>query len=295
MSKPGELTGAGQALVKADGEPGQSRRRGAGGWLAIRESLPRWQGWVLGATPIAVLLAAWTLATAGGAPEERWISPTILPSPWEVVVSFPELWFDRALTRNLLVSFARVAAGFTVAVLIAFPLGVLMGSFTKVKAAFTPLSVFGAYLPIPALVPLTLSLFGTGEGQKIVFLALAFIIYLLPLIVAAVDNVDDLYLKTAYTLGASRWQAVGKVLLPVAWADIFQALRLGFGVGWSYILLVEMVDIGKGLGGIIIVSQRRGPREHIYLVLVLIVLVAFVTDKAWAALGRRLFPYREGR
>lgn len=264
-------------------------------WLEIRESLPAWQWWVLGALPILGLLALWSLATAGGTPEERWISPTILPSPWEVLVSFPELWFDRALTRNLLVSFGRVATGFAVAVCIAFPVGVLMGSFTKIKAAFTPLSVFGAYLPIPALVPLTLSLFGTGEGQKVVFLALAFIIYLLPLTVAAVDSVDDVYLKTAYTLGARRWQAVRKVLLPVAWADIFQALRLGFGVGWSYILLVEMVAIGRGLGGIIIVSQRRGPREHIYLVLLLIVAVAFLTDKAWAALGRRLFPYREGK
>ncbi len=277
--------GGGQAVKRAP-------RRA---WLEIRESLPGWQAWVLGALPILALLAVWSLATAGGAPEERWISPTILPSPWEVLASFPELWFDRALTRNLLVSFGRVAAGFVVAVCIALPLGVLMGSFTKVKAAFTPLSVFGAYLPIPALVPLTLSLFGTGESQKVVFLALAFIIYLLPLTVAAVDGVDDVYLKTAYTLGAHRWQAVRKVLLPVAWADIFQALRLGFGVGWSYILLVEMVDIGRGLGGIIIVSQRRGPREHIYLVLLLIVAVAFFTDKAWAAVGRRLFPYREAK
>ena len=79
-----------------------------------------------------------------------------------------------------------------------------MGSFTKVKAAFTPLTVFGAYLPIPTLVPLTLSLFGTGELQKVMFLALAFAIYLVPLFVAAVDAVDDTYLKTAYTLGATR-------------------------------------------------------------------------------------------
>ena len=62
-----------------------------------------------------------------------------------------------------------------------------MGAFTKVKATFTPLTVFGAYLPIPTLVPLTLSLFGTGEPQKVTFLALAFAIYLLPLFVAAVD------------------------------------------------------------------------------------------------------------
>ena len=47
------------------------------------------------------------------------------------------------------------------------------------------------------------------------------------------------------------------------------------------------------VGGIIITSQRRGPREHIYLVLLVIVAVAFLTDKLWVAVGRRLFPYRE--
>ncbi|NJL26766.1 MAG: ABC transporter permease subunit [Thermoanaerobaculia bacterium] len=226
-------------------------------------------------------------------PEERWISVTILPSPFEVVRAMPDLWFERALTRNLAISFGRVVAGFWVAVAIVFPLGVLMGAFTKIKATFNPLAVFGAYLPIPALVPLTLSLFGTGEEQKVAFLALAFGIYLLPLIVNAVDAVDEIYLKTAFTLGASKLQAVSKVLLAISWQDIYQALRMGFGIGWSYILLVEMVDVGKGLGGIIIISQRRGPREHIYLVLLVIVAVAFLTDKLWAALGDKLFPYRE--
>lgn len=53
--------------------------------------------------------------------------------------------------------------------------------------------------------------------QKVVFLALAFGIYLLPLIVQSVDAVDDMYLKTAFTLGADRWQAVSKVLLAISW------------------------------------------------------------------------------
>ena len=263
--------------------------------LRIRERIPPWLVWLLGAVPVAVLLGLWFAVTAGPEAEKRVISPTILPSPTEVVRSFPQLWFDRALMRNLFVSFGRVVEGFAVAVALVFPLGLFMGSFTKIRAMFTPLSVFGAYLPIPTLVPLTLSLFGTGEVQKVVFLALAFGIYLLPLIVAAVDGVDDIYLKTAYTLGATRAQAVRKVLLPVAWPQIYEALRLGFGVGWSYILLAEMVDIGRGLGGIIIISQRRGPREHIYLVLVVIVALAFLTDKAWQLAGRRVFRWREKR
>lgn len=264
------------------------------GLLRIREPLAAWKAALFGLLPVLALVLAWSFVTAGAA-EERVISPTILPSPGEVIASFPVLWFDRALTRNLAISFTRVLEGFALAVAVSFPLGVLMGAFTKVKAAFTPLTVFGAYLPIPTLVPLTLSLFGTGELQKVMFLALAFAIYLVPLIVAAVDSVDDTYLKTAYTLGASKGQAVTRVLLPISWPDIWQAMRLGFSVGWSYILLAEMVDIGQGVGGIIMTSQRRGPREHIYLVLVAIVIVAFVTDKLWGAASRWLFPYREAK
>ena len=264
-------------------------------WLQIRETVPVWQLWALGMLPVIAILGIWWFLTTGSQVEERVISPTILPSPVEVLRSFPTLWFERALTRNASVSFIRVLSGFAVGVLVAFPLGLLMGSFSKIKAVFNPISVFGAYLPIPALVPLTLSLFGTGEGQKVAFLALAFGIYLLPLIVQAVDGVDDIYLKTAYTLGADRFQVLTKVLLGISWADIYQAMRLGFGIGWSYIILAEMVDIGKGLGGIIIISQRRGPREHIYLVLVVIVALAFLTDRVWAWLGRYLFPYREPR
>ncbi len=290
MTSPGDLAAAETASKVA--AVGSASASGRGTWLEIRGTLPLWQVWLLGIVPIAMLLGVWWFMTQGPTVEERLLSPTILPSPGEVVRSFPNLWFDRALTRNTMVSLLRVVEGFAVAVLIAFPLGLLMGSFSRVKAMFQPLSVLGAYLPIPALVPLTLSLLGTGEKQKIGFLALAFVIYLLPLIVAAVDQVDSIYLKTAYTLGANKWQSVSKVLLGVAWPDIFQALRFGFGIGWSYILLAEMVDIGRGVGGLIITSQRRGPREHIYLVLLVIVALAFVTDKLWATLGHYLFPYR---
>lgn len=291
-SPPAETEAAGAAVAGTDQVVHTPRQRR---WLGIREEVPFWLKCVLGAVPIVVLLAIWWLLTGSGPAEQRIISPTILPSPLEVIQSFRSLWFERALTRNVAISFLRVLAGFIVAVGIAFPLGVLMGSFSKIKAMFNPLAVFGAYLPIPALVPLTLSLFGTGEKQKVAFLALAFIIYLLPLIVDAVDDVDDVYLKTAYTLGARTFQVVRKVLLAVSWPNIFHAMRLGFGIGWSYIILAEMVDIGRGLGGIIIMSQRRGPREHIYLVLLVIVLVAFVTDRLWAWIGKVLFPYQERR
>lgn len=225
--------------------------------------------------------------------ESRFFSVTILPSPLEVFNSFPSLWVDRSLLTNILYSFLRVGAGFLVAFIIVFPISLLMGTFSKFHALFAPLMLFGGYLPIPALVPLTMVLFGTTEEQKIMFLALGFAIYLLPLFTKAIEDVDNVYLQTGYTLGANKFQILNKILLPMAMPKFFDAMRLGFGIGWGYIILAEMVDMGsKGVGTLILTSQRRGPREDIYLVLMAIVIMAFITDKIWEKVGENLFPYR---
>ena len=197
-----------------------------------------------------------------------------------MLTSLKSLWFEAELSRSIVASAGRVILGFLVGLVLAFPLGVFMGSFSKVKAMFIPLMTFAAYTPIPALLPLTMSFFGIGELQRIMFLALAFLIYLLPLFVKAVDEVDNIYLQTAYTLG-DPMQTMRHILLGVALPKIFHAMRLGFGVGWTYIILAEMVAADRGLGQIIIIAQRRGPRAHIYLVLVVIVLIAYLTDRLW--------------
>lgn len=263
-------------------------------WFSIRENVSITSRIILGIIPVIVILSVWSLCTIGKV-ENRILSPLILPSPLEVMNSFKSLWFEAELSRSIAASMFRVVLGFVIGCAIAFPVSILMGSFSKIKALMEPSTVFLAYLPIPALVPLTMSLFGIDELQKIMFLALAFLIYLIPLFVKSVDEVDNVYLQTAYTLGVKRWQMIKRVLFPIAFPQIIQAMRMGFGVGWTYIILAEMVAADRGLGQIIIIAQRRGPREHIYLVLLAIVLIAYLTDKLWAKLYDYLFPYKRAR
>jgi len=259
--------------------------------LRIREDLSLKYKVVLGVIPPIIIVLLWELLTFGSA-EARIISPLILPSPLEVLSALGSLWYEAELSRSLLASTLRVVTGFVIGAAIAFPLSIFMGAYTKVKSFFEPVTVFLAYLPIPALVPLTMSLFGIGELQKIMFLALGFMIYLIPLFIKAIDEVDNVYLQTAYTLGVKRWKAITHVLFPIAFPKIVHAMRLGFGVGWTYIILAEMVAAERGLGQIIIIAQRRGPREHIYLVLIVIVLIAYLTDKLWEKAYDSLFPYK---
>ncbi|MBU1108317.1 MAG: ABC transporter permease subunit [Candidatus Riflebacteria bacterium] len=222
----------------------------------------------------------------------KWSSTTV-PSPGEVIHAFGSVWSERQLSRSMLYSFLRVGGGLLVAFLIAFPLALMMGTFSKFKSMFSPLMLFGGYLPAPALVPLFMVFFGINEKQKIMFLAFAFTIYLLPLFVKALEEIDNVYLQTGYTLGASRYDILNKVLLPIALPNMFDAIRIGFGVGWSYIMLAEMLDLGGfGLGTLIITSQRRSLIPDIYLVLITIVVLAFITDKIWDLVDRKIFPYR---
>jgi len=263
-------------------------------FLEIRGRVPRGAAVVLGSLPIVAIFLLWWVCTAGPS-EERIISPTILPSPVEVAQSIPELINNRDLVHHIRASVQRVGISFLLSLVIVIPVGILMGAFGSVSALFTPLSTASGYIPIATLVPLTMSWFGIDELQKTMFLAMAFGIYLLPLVVKAVESVPEIYLRTSYTLGASRWDAIRHVLIPIALPDLWHAMRLAFGVGWTYIVLAEVAVMVDGLGFLIQNSFRRGPREHIYLVILVITLIAWAADLAWQRLGRILFPYRQER
>jgi NitT/TauT family transport system permease protein len=212
-----------------------------------------------------------------------------------VIARCPALWFESALMRNILLSLSRVLGGFAVAAIVAIPLGIAMGSFGRVGATFGLVATLLSYLPTPAIVPLTMAWWKTGEEQKVGFLALGTFAYLLPLIVRHVQAVDHKYVLSAYSQGATAWQVVTKVLVPVALPGIVDAMRLCLGIGWTYIVLAEVIKAGEGLGGVgnlIMVFQRFGRMEEVYLTVAAIMLVGAVLDRSCVWFSRWLFPYR---
>lgn len=252
-----------------------------------------------GALCLAAVYALWWFVTWSptGEPEDRFLSYSQLPSPSETFAGWHRLWFDQALSRNTVASLRRVVFGFGLAAVVGIPLGVLCGCFSWSRAFFAPLSLFGRYIPVAALIPLTFALFGIGELQKTMFIFIATVAFVLSDTARAVSDVGSQYIDTALTLGASRRQVILKVLVPLAMPDVFNSLRLLFGLAFGYIMLAEVVKLGGesgGLGDIIITSQRRSQRESIYLVLLIIPLVAFAIDRVLYWIQRELFPHRYG-
>lgn len=255
-------------------------------FTSIRGQTPRLYAALLGLVPILAMIAVWWLVTRGETVEQRMVSPMILPNPQEVLESIPALLYERQLPLHIWVSLRRVAISYLLALIIVFPLGVAMGAFGIPRSLFKSVTTASGYIPISTLIPLTMAWFGTGEKQKIFFLCLAFAIYLLPLIVQAIDAIPDVYLRTSYTLGARPLTTVFKVLVPIALPDIWNGMRLAFGVGWTYLVMAEVVAMSDGLGFVIQMPQ------HIYLVILLIALIAWLVDLLWGFVGDRLFPYK---
>ena len=262
-----------------------------------------------GLTSIACVVALWFVATADGmrrgagpeaeesGPETRWISPTTLPSPGETLRALPTTFGQRRLLANTLVTLRRVVLGFGLAGVVGVPLGVLAACFPACRAFLAPLTIFGRNIPVAALIPLTFFFFGIGEFQKVMFLFIASAAFVLSDTTAAVLEVPQRYVDTALTLGASRLQIILKVLVPLAAPAIFNSLRLLFGIAFGYVMLAEVVKFGGetgGLGDLINMAQRRGQREPILIVLVVIPLVAYGIDRLLWWLQCDLFPHRYG-
>jgi NitT/TauT family transport system permease protein len=261
--------------------------------LHVRGQLPYSKGLGLTAVFLGVVLLVWWFVTRGE-PGERMVQALILPSPMEVLRSFVPLHMQQGLVRSAFTSWLRVTTGFSLAALVAIPLGVYMATFAPIAAFFRPLALTGAYVPIVVFIPLSMTWFGTGETQKIGFLFIGCFVALLPLVIKDIADVPSAFLDVAVTKGASQWQLVRHVLFPVAQANIWDHLRGVYGVGWGWIIMAEVyVRPQYGLGALIGVSERRSQTDAIFAVIIVIVLIAVACDQLWRLGGDLLFPYRK--
>ncbi len=294
MSTPPQTTPA----VSSAPAPQSSRitRPWLADWFTLRKPAPVWESFLLSAACIALCLAAWWFLTRGKV-EDRIIGPLTLPSPSETFEKAPELFGNEfRIVANTLVTLRRVALGFLLAIAVGVPLGVLAGCFPRLNSFLSPLVMFGRNIPLAAVLPLLIFVF-SGEQRKVMFIFIACVAFVIADTAQAVADVADRYVDTAYTLGASRWQTMIKVLVPLAMPTIFGSFRVLFGLAFGYIMLAESIrnpgDVG-GLGFEINTFQRRQLREHIYLIILLIPLVALGVDLVLFWIQRQLFPHVYG-
>jgi len=261
-------------------------------WKTLRADPPLYIRIALGAAFIAILVFVWWFVTRGDY-RTAIIKPTMVPSPGRTLHDAPGL-LDRHLDDHLFASLRRVFIGISLAAVFGVGFGILAGALRGVAAALNPLILFLRSIPMGALGPLMLAIFSTGEKQKWMFILIAVVPFVFGDTVKAMSTVPERYVETAQTLGATRWQIVRKVLVPLALPDIITSLRFQFGLALGYIVLVETTGIiGEGLGGMFNISAQKGEIGHIWALLFVVAAVAFTIDFLLRFLQRGFFPYRK--
>jgi NitT/TauT family transport system permease protein len=250
--------------------------------FALRGKLPPKTRLVIEFVGLAVILITWWLVVTTGL-----VSARMLPSPVSVISSYGELVGQDHLVRNLLFSLMLNVLGYIEAILIALPLGFLIGLQPIPRALFERYITAGRFLPLSAVVGLFILWFGMYTNMKVQFLALGIIVYLLPMVIQRVDEVDQIYHDTVKTLGASKWQAVTSVFIPGAYSKISDDIRVIVAISWTYIIIAEVVNRTQGGIGALCYSVSRAARpDKVFAILAVIILVGIIQDKLFLFLDR---------
>lgn len=256
----------------------------------LREPLTKKQNFWISALGFVGIIMLWHVVT-----ELKLVSRAILPKPLDVAKSYvyltnkydtqygnvwDRLWYSIRL--NLL--------GYGEATIISLVLGFIFGLFTPIRAFFGMYVNASRYIPLSAIAGIFVALFGLFDVMKTQFLAAGIIVYLVPLVVARIDETMQIHLDTAHTLKASSLQKVTSVFFPDVLRRVSSDIITLTAISWTYIIMAEMMNSTGGIGTMVWEAGRRSRHEQAYALLFLIVFVGFVQDKLLKLLDQRLFP-----
>jgi taurine transport system permease protein len=264
-------------------EKTQARRRGLR-WPFSRQ-------FSLSLLSVGLLLLLWWAITALGL-----VAPLFLPPPQVVLqklilIASPQGFMDATLWQHLGASLARMLVALFFAALIGIPVGIAMGLSPAIRGLLDPL--IELYRPVPPLayLPLMVIWFGIGETSKILLIYLAIFAPVTLSTLAGVKNAQQVRIRAAQALGASRWQLLRYVILPGALPEILTGLRIGLGVGWSTLVAAELIAATRGLGFMVQSAGEFLATDVVLAGIAVIALIAFGLELGLRALQRRLTPW----
>lgn len=259
-----------------------------------------WGTWLL-ALPVPVLgLLLWHVGVQGA-----WVLPfgiqmTFLPKPADVGLRLVDLAvggvhddsFSGTLWTHLGASAARVLQGFLLAVVVAVPLGVLMGRSRLVFRMLDPTVNLVRPIPVTAWAPLTLLIIGFGDRSTVFLVFLAAVFPILLNTISGVRQVPGRLLEAASMLGTPPAQALYKVVIPAATPSIVGGMRIAMGLAWVILVVGETVGIDTGLGAMITQAREQSRTDLIIVGMIVIGLAGFVADRLLGLVFRVLFGRR---
>ncbi|MCA0319172.1 MAG: ABC transporter permease [Proteobacteria bacterium] len=236
----------------------------------------------------ASLVVAWQLVA-----NAQLISPIFLPGPDRAWAALVNGFTDRGLGGKLVGTLRHMTFGWLAASIAAIALGSLIGSSRRARIYVAPSLEFLRPLPVSAIIPVAIALYGLSEGMAIFVIAFG---TLWPMLLATIQGyagVEPRLLEVARALNLSRLETVTKISLPSAMPDILAGMRVSLTVALILSVVCEIVAGLDGLGQWILISARMFRSPDLFAGVILLGAVGYLAAAIIAEVERRLLAWRK--
>lgn len=261
------------------------------GFLALRGTVNRTQTIVFGFLGVIALFVIWEIAHQLTPEHQQKFVPSVAQVTGKVIYLFAEKGFLGDVAKSVY----RIYLSFFVACLVAIPIGVLMGSFIKMRALINPTVGGLRYLPAASFVPLLLVYFGPTDFAKMALLFLGCVFFLIALILDNIEAVPRALIESAQTMGAGRFHIVFRVTFRSAAPQILDSMRNMIAVSWTYLVIAEIVAATDGIGAVMMRGARFLHVDVIMGGILTIGVLGVLTDITFRIAAHFLFPHTHAR
>ena len=212
---------------------------------------------------------------------------TLVPTPLQAVLAILELAQKGLLVRYIVASLFRVTWGYLGALLVAIPLGVLLGLWRRGELAINP--VLQLLRPISPLawIPIAILWFGVGDVAAMFLIFLASVLPLTLTTAHAVHNIEGVHLAAGRNFGLTTLELVRSVIVPAILPQLIVGMRITLGIAWLVVVAAEMIAVNSGLGFLIVDARNAGNRYDLVVAgMILIGAIGVVLDVVMRGLER---------
>ncbi|TMQ93304.1 ABC transporter permease [Actinomadura soli] len=236
---------------------------------------------------LVAFFAVWEAAPRAGLVDPIFLPPVseVVPALWDLAAG-GQLWSDAET------SLARSLSGFGLAIVLAVPLGLLIGWYRPVAELLNPLLELFRNTAAIALLPVFILILGIGETSKVAIVLYACTWPILLNTISAVRNVDPTLVKSARSLGLPAPRIFQKVILPAAVPTVFTGIRLAGATAVLVMIVAEMVGAKEGLGFLINSSQQNFAINDMYAGIIAISALGLLFNHLLVVIERRFTRWR---
>jgi NitT/TauT family transport system permease protein len=257
-----------------------------------------WKRRVRRALPPLILLALWQLASTTGVFDPSFVpAPTTVLDSWWQWIFGPRsalAWYSGTWLEYVYLSAIRVFVGFGIAAVVGIVVGILIGWYELMNDLLDPTVQLLRPIPMTAWLPFATFIFGIREGAAIFLIAMGAFYPIVLNCTAGAEQTPRTLVRAALMLGTPPKRVLLRVVLPSALPYIFTGLRLGVGIGWVLVIVVEMLAVKGGIGYAMWTAYQFVRIDLIIAAMFTVGILGLLSDRILVLISRRLLRWNTG-